>query len=149
MTISIFWPDASGEKGVGSSCPLIVFTLEKGTRTFSFQSNEPSLKFIRPSLPQNFKCYISYSSCPGGCRGLVNPLVIVFWFWTILNKVAIWKFWPDAFGDTIWSLLSSLRRRKGFKIGKFYSVSYWVANKYLWTKALVLWQEVKAREDHS
>ena len=51
MVISNFLSETFGEKGAwgrggGGSCPVVFFDSQKLNKTFSFQSNGPSLKFI-------------------------------------------------------------------------------------------------------
>ena len=51
MATTKFYPMYLGKKGVGGLVALqSLLTLKKWTKTLNFQSNEPSLKFIRASL---------------------------------------------------------------------------------------------------
>ena len=97
-----------------------LLTIKKGARTLNFQSNEPLLKFLRRPLSYEVpyskgKKIINSTLCqyrsymPSGHtlkplpRGLWGSVFLknVFSIWksTMLNKMAIWKFWLDVFGE--------------------------------------------------
>ena len=83
MSISKFWSDAFGQKGIGgrgASCPSISSDSKNDTRTRDFQSNDTALKFIW--FISSIKNHVyprgmasnTYSWVLGGC---VDPGVFV------------------------------------------------------------------------
>ena len=82
-----------------------VFALKKWTKTFPFQTNWTSLKYIRASLlyelymPQG----ITYNACPRALWGCFDTRVLLSNFWTIFNELPYHKILSDAFwGKGAW-----------------------------------------------
>ena len=80
----------------------ITLTFKKSTITSNLKSNETHLNLIRAPIPQ--KPYMSpghkLKPLPQGSGRLRQPLeALLYFLWTILNKLAIAQIQSDTYGE--------------------------------------------------